>query len=143
MNDTDWTTPEGLSNIVAQELVTALVNQGIHVVHCGGTVDGRVSVSFQELRDADAMLTLAVPGSDTPGSLYDRATGGCVALSSLAEAAELSSLDVNDAEALAAIQSGWEWSVHPHLTGRRAGWHVTVDIPLSDASAVTAALNAL
>ena len=135
----DWTTPEYLANIAADELGSALDAHGIGFTTCFGDEDGFVSLSFDSVRGAEAMLTLAVDGTGGPGSLYDRASASCVTLSHLAQ----QGADVPDEQVEAAIKAGWVWTMHPAMLGRMTAWHVSVDIPTADANQVTANLNTL
>lgn len=136
---TGWT-EEDLAHVAADELKAALDAHGI-LTH-GVAAEGLdVDVSFVGLRDAETALTLAVDGSGGPGSLYDRATSGCITTTALA--AEHPDHDVPDAAIEAAFRAGWDWVIHPDLNGRRAGWHVSVTMPHSDANTITATLNAI
>lgn len=136
----DWTTPEYLSNLAAEELGHALSVRGISWRTCFGDEDGTVSLAFGQLRDAETMLTLAVPGPTGPGTLYDRVTSGCVSLAALAEA---KGDDASEDEVGAILDAGWSWMVHPDMRSHVAGWHVTVGMSTADANTVTARLNAL
>jgi hypothetical protein len=132
----DWTTDEYLANLAAEELSAALDRHRIMFHNVAGDEDGTVSVAFVDLRDAEAMMTLAIEQAG-PGTVYDRATGSCVSLTALAATGG----EVPDEQVAACITAGWNWMVHPHMRGRRMGWHVSVDIPTADANAMTAALN--
>ena len=134
----DWTTNEYVAMITAEELSAALTATGIDVIDCFGDEDG-VSVAFPNVASAEAFMTLTVRHSDTPGSLYDHATGSCVTLRHLAEQYDG---EVPDAKLTAAFAAGWTWVMHPHMNGRVMGWHTTVTIPTLDANQVTATLNA-
>jgi hypothetical protein len=134
MDDTEhW------ANVAAEELARALDLTGIGFMGAAGDEDGDVSVAFHTLADAEALMTLAVPQNMDAGSLYDRATSSCVTMSELAEHGE----NPSDGQIEHAIRSGWTWTIHPAMRGRRMGWHVSVDIPAADANQVTANLNAL
>jgi hypothetical protein len=127
------------ANIAAEELARALDLTGIGFMGTAGDEDGDVSVAFNSLADAEALMTLAVPQSAAIGGLYDRATSSCLTMASFAEAVEPPS----DEQIEHAIVTGWTWTIHPNMRGRRMGWHVSVDIPAADANQVTANLNAL
>lgn len=131
----DWTTPEYLANISAEELARALDMHGIQAHNVGADEDG-VTVSFAGLRSAETLLTLTLEGTDQQGSLYDRATSSCVTLSNLPD-------DATDGDVADAFASGWAWIIHPHMTGRVMGWHVSVTLPAADADQLTARLNEL
>ncbi|AMD42801.1 hypothetical protein SEA_XKCD426_60 [Streptomyces phage Xkcd426] len=139
MNAPDWTTPEYLSNLAAEELRDAMAILGIGFMGAHGDEDGCVTVAFHQLADAEALMTLGVQGDERPGSLYDRATASCVTLSSYAA----SGTEPTDEEIRDAIHVGWTWTIHPAMHGRRMGWHVSVDIPHADAATLAANLNAL
>lgn len=140
MNDMDWSTPDYLANIAADELDAAMGRAGISFRHCGPDEDG-IGVSFGDLRDAETLLTLAVRGTDEASGIYDRATSGCLSLSLLADAAAHGAPEPSDDVVNGIIDTGWVWMVHPHMNGRRMGWHVTVTMTPEDANAVTAELN--
>lgn len=127
------------ANVAAEELAIALSLTGIGFMGTAGDEDGDVSVAFNSLADAEALMTLAVPQNVDAGSLYDRATSSCLTMTALAELAERPS----DEQIEHAIRDGWTWTIHPAMRGRRMGWHVSVDIPAADANQVTANLNAL
>lgn len=139
MNDMDWSTPEYLSNIAADELGAAMIRHGIDFHGAMGDEDGTVGISFPDLRDAEALLTLTLSGTDHTGGIYDRATASCVSLTALAKAGD----DISDEQITDAMREGWSWTIHPHMSGRRMGWHVSVDIPAADANLLTATLNTL
>lgn len=127
------------ANVAAEELARALELTGIGFMGSAGDEDGDVSVAFNSLADAEALMTLAVPQSTVLGGLYDRATSSCLTMASLADSNERP-----EGEAIEhAILAGWTWTIHPAMRGRRMGWHVSVDIPAADANQVTANLNAL
>lgn len=136
----EWTTDEAhWAHVAGEELALALAASGIQVIDCYGDEDG-VNVAFPHLGVAEAMMTLAMSGDNIQGSLYDRATGSCVTLRALAEEHDG---DVPDELLSTAFTAGWAWVIHPHMTGRVMGWHVSVTIPAADANQVTATLNAL
>lgn len=134
MDDTEhW------ANVAAEELARALELTGIGFMGTAGDEDGDVSVAFNSLADAEALMTLAVPQNIATGSLYDRATSSCLTMAAFVE----SGTEPTDAQIEHAIRTGWTWTIHPAMRGRRMGWHVSVDIPAADANQVTANLNAL
>jgi hypothetical protein len=135
MNDEDtlrW------AEVAAEELARAAQMTGLPFVSMVADSDGDVNIGFATLNDAEVLMILAVGGHAGPGTLYDRACGGCETLGTL---------DPDDAEAQdyaeVVIRSSWKWQVHPHMTGRRMGWHTMVSIPTGDANQLTANLNAL
>lgn len=131
----NWTTPEDLTQISAEELARALILHHIGAKHVEADEDG-VTVWFVGIFDAGVMLTLAVEGTGELGSLHDRATAGCLSLSSMGvDASEQAVCDV--------IDGSWVWVVHPHIDGRVVGWHVSVTMSADDANQVTASLNTL
>jgi len=138
----DWTTTEYLANLAAEELHRALGRVGIRALVTSDTDGTHVDVSFHGLSGAEALMTLAVPQDETRGSLYDRATSSCLTLGDVNqlpfETEEEMVTAVRDA-----VDAGWVWTIHPSMTGRAAGWHAAVTIPVSDASLVTATLNTL
>lgn len=142
MMTNDWTTPEELASIAAEELSDAVFRAGIRITECYGDGESKVSLSLSELRDAETLMTLVTDGSGGPGSFYDRATGSCVSVAAMAAADTVSGREVDEDALWAVMAAGWDWSVHPHMTGLRMGWHVTVTLPVEDANAVSAALNA-
>lgn len=134
----DWTTPLSMATLAAEELAATLAAVGLHGESYGDD-DGEVCVIFASVQDAESFMILAFqsdPFNSPPGTLYDRATEGCVTMSNMAE-------DVTQDELDAALKSVWKWRVHPHLIGRRMTWHARVYIPAADAVAVTASLNNL
>lgn len=131
----DWTTPEYLANISAEELARALDLHGIQAYNVGADEDG-VTVSLAGIRSAETLLTLTLEGTDQPGTLYDRATSSCVTLSALGE-------DATEGQVADAFEAGWTWMIHPDMTGRRVGWHVHLTLPAADADQLTARLNEL
>lgn len=139
MDMTDWTSAEYLGNIAAEELCAALELVGVGDVRCFANDNGDMSVSFPDIRDAETMISLGVPADARPGTLYDRATASCVTLSVMAAQDE----PPEDTAIEAAIEAGWDWSVHPNMIGRRMDWHVAVVMPMTDATYITASLNAL
>lgn len=137
MNDApNWTTPEFLSNLAAEELAQAAGHHGIELTASGH--DGRVSVSFHDLRDAETLVSLGLEEAG-PGTVYDRATGSCVTIMTKLDAGD----ELTDEQMDAVFSSSWVWGVHPHMVGRRMGWHVSVMMSDQDANAVTANLNTL
>lgn len=130
---TDW------SHVAGEELALALTSAGIRVLDCYGD-EGGVHISFPHIHSAEALMTMAVPVSPEPGDLYDRSTGSCVTLRALAEQY---GDDVPESVLEGAFKAGWEWIVHPHMSGRVMGWHVSVSMPGADANQITATLNSL
>lgn len=147
MSTEDWNTfldgqlpSDDLADLSADELFAALTAHGICVLGCDGDEGRDVIVSLDDLRGAEALMTLAFEEPAGPGTLYDRATGGCVALNALAGQYDGESpQDAVDA----AVTAGWTWVVHPHLEGRVTHWHVSVTLPCGDANQLTARLNEL
>ena len=137
----DWTTPEYLANISAEELKAALDVHGVRSPFCGGDEDG-VTLHLADLKDAELMMSLAFTGPDGPGTLYDHAVGSCVTLSALS-AAESAGAAVPEEAVADAFEQGWTWMMHPDMDGRRVSWHISVTIPTDDANQVTARLNEL
>lgn len=127
------------ANVAAEELGQAMTKMGLGFLGTVGDEDGNVTVAFPSLRDVEALMVLAVPADHTPGSLYDRASASCVTLSSYAADGVEPTPDV----IAQAVDAGWMWAIHPHMVARRMDWHVSVDLPTSDANQVTANLNAL
>lgn len=136
----EWAEDTGRwASLTAEELSLAMEAAGILKLDVAGDEDG-VSISFPGLAPAEALMTLAVGGDRTPGSLGDRASGSCATLAQLASDY---AVDVPDELLAAAFHNGWDWVVHPHMTGRTVGWHVTVTMSTADASQVAANLYAL
>jgi hypothetical protein len=131
----DWTTPEYLANISAEELSRALDMHGIQTHNVGADEDG-VTVALAGLRAAETLLTLVLDGPAGPGTLYDRATGSCVTLSNLDD-------DATDGGVARAFDAGWTWMIHPTMDGRVVGWHVHLTLPAADADQLTGRLNEL
>lgn len=127
------------ADIAAEELARALDLTGIGFLGATGDDDGDVLVAFQQLADAEALMTLAVPQSTAVGSLYDRATSSCLTMAALGDA----EVEPSDEQVEHAINTGWTWTIHPAMRGRRMGWHVHVNLSAADANQVTANLNAL
>lgn len=136
MTHDDWTTPEALAMVAAEELASALESLGINHLGCYLASDGDVSIAFRDIRDAETMVSLGVPSDHASGTLYDRASASCITLSELGAAG-----DPSDDAVIAAMNAGWSWTVHPYMIGRRMDWHVSVDMSASDASQLTANLN--
>ena len=137
METPDWTTPEYLAIMAADELSKAMTSVGIGYSSCFGDDDGDVGVTFDHISDAELLLSRSMVSDETPGSLYDRASASCVSLSSLAAAGQ----DVPDETVAEIVDAGWLWVIHPSMTGRRMGWHVHVEMTSADAFAVVASLN--
>lgn len=136
----DWTTPEYMANIAAEELRHALTGARVGFTECFGLDDGDVSIQFKSIFHAEVMMVSAFRGPDGPGSLYDRATGSCVTLSALQvdEDAEVPEADIG-----AAFEAGWTWMIHPDMKPGHVGWHVGLTIPAADAMQVAALVNAM
>lgn len=130
------TDAERWADIAAEELARALVPHGIGFHGIGSDSDGDVNIAFKSLADAEALMTLAVESDDVVGGFYDRATSSCLTLSSFEDTP-------TDEQLEHAITTGWKWTIHPAMRGRRMGWHVSVDLNASDANTLTANLNAL
>lgn len=137
----DWTTPEYMANLGADELKSALSAHGIHVPHCGGDEDG-VTLHLADLKDAELMMSLAFEGPAGPGTLYDRAVGSCVTLTAMSNAESAGAL-VSEQAVADAFEHGWTWMMHPDMSGRRVSWHISLTIPTDDACQVAARLNEL
>lgn len=135
----DWTTSEYLGNMSAEELEEAMTPLGIQTVTVIYTDDGQVSVHFNTLADAEALMTLGVDGTGGEGSMYDRATSGCVTLTGKDRRGE--DLDVETVGRI--VTASWEWTVHPDMRTRRMGWHAAVSMPVADANQLTVNLNTL
>lgn len=131
--DNDWTTHEYLANISAEELARALDLNGIRAHNVGADEDG-VTVHLAGIRDAEALMTLTQESTQQTGTMYDRATGSCLSLSALDDNAP-------HGDVANVIDAGWVWVIHPHMSGRVTGWHVSVTFPVSDADQMTARLN--
>lgn len=130
---------EHWAHVAGEELALALEGAGIVVIDCFGDEDG-VNIAFPGIAAAEVLVSMVTVSDRTPGSLYDRITGSCVTLSALAEQHEGNPPDEAVAEA---FRNAWSWVMHPHMTGRVMGWHVSVTLPAHDANTVTATLNAL
>lgn len=135
METPDWTTPEELAVMAADELAKAMDANGIGYNSCYGADDGDVGVSFVHISDAELLMSRSMVSDETPGSLYDRASASCVTLSGLA------GQDVPEERIEGIIDAGWLWVVHPSMKGRWMGWHVHVEMSSADAFAVVASLN--
>lgn len=140
MNDVpEWTSEEYLGNMGADELEAAMDKLGIRTVMVAYTGDGQVSVHFGTLADAEALMTLGVGGHGGPGSLYDRATSGCLTLTEMDRNGQTIDPDVVSL----ALMASWEWTVHPDMQVRRMGWHAAVSMTVADANQITVNLNTL
>ncbi len=131
--------PEGpstaeLSATAADELGAALRRAGVPYQVCVG--EGEiVAVAFEAISGAEKLIGLIRFPSRSPGTLYDRATEGCVSLTTIP--------DVTPELARGILRASWTWNVHPvTASGGRLGWHVAVDMPYNDALTVAASLNA-
>lgn len=138
MTGMDWTTPEYLGNITAEELSAALDRADIGFVGCGYDEGQGVSIAFNGIEEAGAMVTLGVPVEEAPGSFYDRATASCLTLTAFAA----EDVPEDDPRIGAALDTGWTWIVHPDRLNGRKGWHVSVEMSADDAQQLTANLNA-
>lgn len=140
MNDApDWTTDEYLASMAVEELGESLARHGIGFILTAADDEHRVTVIFQGLADAEALMTLGVQGSELPGSLYDRATSGCVSMNDYANRG----VEATEADIERLVDAGWNWLIHPAMNGRRMGWHVHLTLPSHDAATLVANLNAL
>ena len=127
-------------NVTSEELVRALAHHGIRVTGCFGDEDG-INLSLHDVRDAETMLSLVFESDQKPGSIYDRLTGGCVGLTDLADRYGIGVPP--QSEVAAVFDASWTWVMHPHMEGRRVGWHITATMPLGDATYLIARLNEL
>lgn len=129
-----------LADLAADELNSVMASLGIGFMACvADHSDDTVAIAFAEIEDAEAFMTLGVTQEDELGSLYDRATSSCLTLMSIAAEGEADAVD----QVEAAIDAGWTWQIHPAMIGRRMGWHVRLDMPVSDATTVAANLHAV
>lgn len=136
----EFMTPEEMAEVAADALKDALTKNGVRVVGCSG-LEGVVSLSLEEMRDAELLMSLSFDGPDGYGSRYDHATNGCVGRAALDEY-ERRGHDVTGlVDQL--YETSWTWLIHPDMTDRRVSWHVAVVIPTEDALAVSATLNEL
>lgn len=139
----DFMTPEGMSQLAADELALALTGVGAKFNECYGFEDGDVSLSFPSIFHAEVMMVSAFKGPEGPGSLYDRAVGSCVTMNALRVLSAVADKEVPEDVITAAFEEGWTWMVHPDMKNAgHVGWHVSVTIPGADALAVAALLNA-
>lgn len=139
MDMTDWTTPGGLGDIAAEELRDVLELIGVNTLGAYLDDNGRVYVSFRDIKDAETMVSLGVPCRSMPGALYDRATGGCLSIDlMIAEGREPGRDELDALEG-----RSWSWDIHPYMIGFRMDWHVSVDMPAEDAATVAANLNSI
>lgn len=136
MAQEDWSTPEYLAGIAADELSSVLEALGINTFGVYLDSEGDVNVPFQDIRDAETMVSLGVPAVHEPGSMYDRASASCITIALFGE-------EGVEENIRAAIDAGWKWTVHPYMVGCRADWHVSVGIPLDDVHQLVATLNAV
>lgn len=140
MNDNpDWLPMSLIGNVTADELSAALAMRGIRFTGVMPNDEDRIMVFFEDLVDAETMLTLTVQGEQTSGSLYDRASDMCVTMSESVD----NETEYTDEQIEELTARGWTWLIHPAMNGRRVTWHVRADIPMGDAAEVTARLNAL
>lgn len=141
VTEMDWTTPEYMAKLTAEELGRALGASNITYIGCGFSVDAddrEVSIAFNGIEEAERMVTLGVPYDPVPGSFYDRAVASCVTLTDLGSRNQ----EASDAELATAIDRGWMWVIHPDRSGETFRWHTSVDLPIADAQQLTANLNA-
>lgn len=139
------------ADILAEELDEAVRRRGVRTHECYAN-GGLVHLHLDGIREAEAFVSLAVTSPDrAPGSLYDRASSGCVSLSAIAESYageggvpdSEDELSAAEREAVSqAMDEGWDWQVHPVMTGQRVVWHVAVELSAADAQTVIASLNA-
>lgn len=139
VTEQDWTSPEYMAMLTAEELLLAMEQLDIDVINCGfGHTEREITIAFQSIRDAERVITLGVPHDAQPGSFYDRAAASCLTLMSLGAQDE----EPTEAEVDEVIDRGWLWTIHPDLNGTRMAWHVSVDLSAADAQQLTANLNA-
>lgn len=137
-----------LADILAEELGRAMRARGIRYNECYPSGD-EVHISFESLREAEELIRLGLPDTEpVPGSMYDRATSGCVSIAALAirhvEAGVDDDEPMTDAEyeeVRAVMDAGWTWQIHPNVVGNTVGWHSAVDMSVEDAQAITVHLN--
>lgn len=142
VTEMDWTTPEYMAKLTAEELGRALGASNITYIGCGFSVDTddrEVSIAFNGIEEAERMVTLGVPYDPVPGSFYDRAVASCVTLTDLGSRDQ----EASDEELAGALGRGWLWVIHPDRSGGTFRWHTSVDLSLSDAQQLTANLNAV
>lgn len=125
-----------MCQMAARELSTAVKRHGALVMDSIATPDGTVHLTVHDVRDAEALLTLAVDRDAITPDLYNRITGGCASLA--ADGTELSG-----EAAILALKDCWFWDVHPVMSGRRVDWHVSVIMPTPDAFEIARSLNVL
>lgn len=135
----EFMTDGSLGDLAAEELAAALKAHGIFVHPVFADEDG-VNVALGGLRDAETLLALTI-AEDGPGTLYDRATSSCVTLTKLSKDADATGVEPHEWEVAAAFRAGWKWLIHPEMSGRVVGWHITVCIPPDDAMALASRLN--
>lgn len=122
--------------LAARELAQAAEPFGV-MLHATVRDSRYVSVAFRTMRDAETLLAFVVP-QDGPGSMYDRATGGCVSATSSFEKGV--SLDEEEVDRI--TRTAWLWDIHPDITRRNVDWHVGAAVPTTDVIAMVAALSA-
>lgn len=140
MTEMDWTTPEYLASVTAEELRNVTGKLGIRILGCGYEADGDdcdISIAFESILDAEKLVSLGVPYDPTPGGFYDRAVASCVTLTDLGARDE----KATDKEIDDAIACGWVWVVHPDRSKGGCNWHASVDLSLTDATQLAANLN--
>lgn len=135
----EWKPQSQEDRIVAEELYSVITTLGMVVTHCYLT-DDDVRIAFNDIKDAETLVSLGVPAVSEPGSFYDRVTQGCVTIDYYA-ATQTEEPTREEIEAV--IEASWKWDIHPVMIGRRMDWHVSVTIPKADATVLTANLNAV
>jgi len=122
----------------AAELGEAMLYHGISFHECCVISPSRIQVIFNDIRDAETLMTLGVGESEGRRTLYDRSTASCVSLNAIGRSG-----NVDPDEIEAAVDAGWSWDIHPNMNGRRMDWHVGVSLSVADANQITANLNTL
>lgn len=128
-----------LADCAAEALADAMDQAGIIYGECEPDEDGDVYITFSYLRDAEALLSLAIDSDRTPGGLADRASEGCLTHKQAADRGQVLTTD----EFLSALAASWTWSIHPDLIRSRVDWHVSVSVPYPDAMTLAVSLNSL
>ncbi len=135
----DFIDPATVTVVACDSFRAACNEHGIRLADGFPDEDG-VNVTFESIRDAETLLALVAPEGG-PGTLTDRASGGCVSMTAMGRMAAVSGHEPTDGELAAVITSAWAWVIHPAVQGRLVGWHVHVTIPSDDAMQCAAALN--
>lgn len=133
-------------HVAGEELIYAMRRNGIRATVLEDLDDDKVTVALDGIRDAELLLTLAFDGPDAPGSMYDRATSGCVSMleSSTSHPHRHDASDQQVAREIdALVDASWAWVMHPEMSSRRVDWHIVLVLPVADTFAVTANLNTL